>query len=162
MTTSDDPSAASAILRVELLAAITALWFEIDHRDGLSACNFFTPDATLRFGDRTFRGTAEIDGVYRARVARGPRVSRHLVSNLHVLRADESTASATSALILFAEDGEPPRPTTAPLMIGDVIDEFVRTGDRWLISARYIREMFRAPHRALAVPTRAGEVLPSD
>ncbi|MDT7696965.1 MAG: hypothetical protein QOI75_6332 [Pseudonocardiales bacterium] len=145
-------------LHSELLVVVTALWFEIDHGDGSGASAFFTPDAVLRFIDRSFRGTAEIDAVYRARTERGRRVSRHLVTNLHVVRADEASASVISALILFADDGDPPRPTVAPLMIADVVDEFVRTGDRWLISSRHVREMFRAPDSVLAVPTRAGEV----
>jgi hypothetical protein len=148
-------------LHGELLVVVTALWFEIDHGDGSGASAFFTPDAELRFIDRSFRGTAEIDAVYRARTERGPRVSRHLVTNLHVTRADEASASVISALILYADDGEPPRPTVAPLMIADVVDEFVRTDDRWLISSRHVREMFRAPDSVLAVPTRTGEVRPS-
>ena len=152
------PTTPLGSLHGELLAAVTALWFEIDHGDGSDASAFFTPDAELRFIDRSFRGTAEIDAVYRTRTERGPRVSRHLVTNLHVLRADEASASAVSALLLFADDGEPPRPTVTPLMVGDVIDEFVRIGDRWLISSRHVREVFRAPDSVLAVPTRAGEV----
>jgi hypothetical protein len=152
------PTTPPGPLHSELLAVVTALWFEIDHGDGSSASAFFTPDAELRFIDRSFRGTTEIDAVYRTRTERGPRVSRHLVTNLHVLRADDARASVISALLLFADDGEPPRPTVAPLMIGDVIDEFVRTGDRWLISSRHVREVFRAPDSVLAVPTRGGEV----
>jgi hypothetical protein len=106
-------------------------------------------------------GTAEIDAVYRARTERGRRVSRHLVTNLHVVRADEAGASVISALLLYADDGEPSRPTVTPLMVADVVDEFVRTGDRWLISSRHVREMFRAPDSVLAVPTRAEQARPS-
>jgi len=155
MTQYPMPIAPLASLHGELLAVVTALWFEIDHGDGSGASAFFTPDGELRFNDRSFQGIAEIDTVYRTRTERGPRVSRHLVTNLHVVRADADSASAISALVLFADDGEPPRPTTAPLMVADVVDEFVRTGDRWLISSRHVREMFRAPGSVLAVPTEA-------
>jgi SnoaL-like domain len=158
MTKYPTPTAPPVSLHGELLAVVTALWFEIDHGDGSGASAFFTPDAELRFIDRSFVGTAEIDAVYRARTERGRRVSRHLVTNLHVTQADEASASVISALILFADDGEPPRPTVAPVMIGDVVDEFVRTGDRWLISSRHVREVFRAPDSVLAVPTHSGEV----
>jgi len=157
MTEYPTPTAPLVSLHGELLVVVTALWFEIDHGDGSGASAFFTPDAELRFIDRSFLGTTEIDAVYRARTERGRRVSRHLVTNLHVVRADEASASAISALILIADDGEPPRPTTTPLMVADVVDEFVRTGDRWLISSRHVREMFRAPDSVLAVPTRAGD-----
>ena len=161
MTEYPAPTVPLASLHGELLVVVTALWFEIDHRDGSGASAFFTPDAELRFIDRAFRGAAEIDAVYRARTARGSRVSRHLVTNLHVVRADEASASVISALVLYADDGEPPRPTVAPLMVGDVVDEFVRTGDRWLISSRHVREMFRAPDSVLAVPTGAEQASPA-
>jgi len=161
MTQHPKPIAALASPHGELLAVVTALWFEIDHGDGSGVSAFFTPEAELRFTDRSVFGTTEIDALYRARTDRGPRVSRHLVTNLHVVRADEATASAISALLLFADDGEPPRPTATPLMVGDVVDEFVRTDDRWLISSRHVRELFRAPGSVLAVPTRAGEAFPS-
>ena len=161
MTEYPTPTVPLASLHGELLVVVTALWFEIDHGDGSGASAFFTPDAELRFVDRSFRGTAEIDAVYRARTERGSRVSRHLVTNLHVTRADDVSASVISALILYADDGEPPRPTVAPVMIGDVVDEFVRTGDRWLISSRHVREAFRAPDSVLAVPTGAEQASPA-
>jgi hypothetical protein len=141
-------------LREELLGVVTALWFEIDHRNGTRASEFFTADAELRFSARIFRGTAQIDAVYASRAARGPRVSRHIVTNLHVTSAGADRASAVSAVILFADDGEAPRPTVTPAMVGDVADEFEWSGDRWLIRSRGIDNLFIAPTTALAVPTQ--------
>ncbi|MEY9929639.1 hypothetical protein ABH926_004279 [Catenulispora sp. GP43] len=150
---------ALALLHVELSMLVTALWFEIDHGDGSAASNFFTADAELTFSRRAFRGTEEIDGVYRDRAARGPRVSRHLMSNLHVLRHDTDRVEAVSALVLHAQDGEPPVPTTVPVLVADVFDSFVRIGGpdaqnyRWLIAARRIDNRFLTPGDVLAVPT---------
>ncbi|CAM5692869.1 nuclear transport factor 2 family protein [Streptomyces canus] len=141
-------------LREELLEVVTALWFAIDHRNGAGASGFFLPHAELRFAVRAFYGTAEIDAVYAERAARGPRVSRHVVTNLHVTAAAGDRASALSTVILFAEDGKPPRPTVNPAMVGDVTDDFERHGDRWLISSRRIDQLFIAPTTVLAVPTR--------
>lgn len=142
-----------ALLAAELAAVVVDLWFEIDHGDGSAASGFFTPGAELCFFTRSFHGTAEIDAVYAARTGRGPRVSRHLVTNLHVTAATPDTASAVSNLLLYADDGEPPRPTVTPSLIADVVDDFERRDDRWLIRRRHIQQIFAPPDAALAVPT---------
>lgn len=156
-----------ALLHTELSMLVTALWYEIDHGDGSAAAGFFTPDAELTFSRRTFRGTDEINGVYRDRTARGPRVSRHLMSNFHVLRRESDGVEAVSALVLYAQDGKPPVPTTVPVLVADVYDRFVRIGEadgeadgqaddearRWLIASRRIENRFLMPGDVLAVPT---------
>jgi hypothetical protein len=151
--------ALAALLHTELSMLVTALWHEIDHGDGSAAAGFFTPDAELTFSRRTFRGTDEISGVYRDRTARGPRLSRHLMSNFHVLRHESGRVKAVSALVLYAQDGTPPLPTTVPVLIADVYDRFVRTGaadehvSRWRIASRRIENRFLMPGDVLAVPT---------
>ncbi|WP_413755005.1 nuclear transport factor 2 family protein [Streptomyces sp. MMBL 11-3] len=143
----------------DLSTLVTALWYEIDHGDGIAAAGFFTPDAELTFSRRTFRGTDQISGVYRDRAARGPRVSRHLMSNFHVLRHDNDSVEAISALVLYAQDGTPPVPTTVPVLVADVYDRFVRTGVAgqhtigWRIASRRIENRFLMPGDVLAVPT---------
>ncbi|WP_432180480.1 nuclear transport factor 2 family protein [Streptomyces sp. NBC_00063] len=140
-------------LREELLEVVTALWFEIDHRKGSQASEFFVSDAELRFSQRTFRGTGEINSVYAGRAARGPRVSRHVVANLHVTAAGFDWASAVSTLILFADDGEAPRPHTTPALVADVTDSFERHDGCWLIRSRRIDHLFIESDTTLAVPT---------
>ncbi|MFE2447518.1 nuclear transport factor 2 family protein [Streptomyces melanosporofaciens] len=152
-----------ALLHTELSMLVTALWYEIDHGDGSAAAGFFTADAELTFSRRTFRGTDEISGVYRDRTARGPRVSCHLMSNFHVLRHESERVEAISALVLYAQDGTPPVPTTVPVLVADVYDRFVRVGEvageadgeahRWLIASRRIENRFLMPGDVLAVPT---------
>jgi hypothetical protein len=152
-------SPALALVYAELSMLVTALWFEIDHGDGSAASSFFTADAELTFSRRTFRGTDEINGVYSDRAARGPRVSRHLMSNFHVLRHETDLVEAVSALVLYAQDGKPPIPTTVPVLVADVIDRFVRVGEPdgeargWLIASRRIENRFLVPGDVLAVPT---------
>ncbi len=137
----------------KLSEVVVALWYEIDHGDGTRASSFFTSDASLTFETATFTGTAEIDGVYATRTARGPRVSRHLATNLHVLSADENSATAISCLLLFAEDGLAPRPLTQPILVSDVLDVFHCVEGRWLIASRRLTATFRSPAAVLAVPT---------
>ncbi|WP_262705781.1 MULTISPECIES: nuclear transport factor 2 family protein [Streptomyces] len=149
----------AALLHTELSMLVTALWYEIDHGNGSRAVGFFTPDAELTFSRRTFHGTQEISGVYRDRTARGPRVSRHLMSNFHILQHETGSVEAISALVLYAQDGTPPIPATAPVLIADVYDRFVRTGaadehtSRWRIASRRIENRFLMPGDVLAVPT---------
>ncbi len=161
-TTTGSPNTGSpalALVHAHLSMLLSALWFEIDHRDGSGASGFFTADAELTFSRRTFRGTNEIDGVYRDRTARGPRVSRHLVSNVHVLHHEADLVEAVSALVLYAQAGEAPMPTTVPVLIADVFDRFVHVSgsaaepDRWLIASRRIENRFLMPGDVLAVPT---------
>ncbi|MFB9466145.1 nuclear transport factor 2 family protein [Streptomyces cinereospinus] len=140
-------------LTTHLLTLATALWFEVDHTDGTGVSAFFTADAELRFGTRSFHGSREIDHVYASRTARGPRVSRHLVTNLHVTSADTTHATAVSNLLLFAEDGEPPRSTVTPAVVSDVVDDFVLRDGSWLIRSRHITTLFAPPDIQLAVPT---------
>ena len=148
-----------AVLHTEISMLLTALWFEIDHGDGSAAAGFFSAEAELTFSRRTFRGTDEINGVYRDRHARGPRVSRHLVANVHLLRYDADVVEAVSALVLYAQDGQPPLPTTVPVLVADVFDRFIRvdqpdeSGRRWLIASRRVENRFLLPGDVLAVPT---------
>ncbi|MTD52497.1 nuclear transport factor 2 family protein [Amycolatopsis pithecellobii] len=139
-------------LRAELMSILTGLWYEIDHKGGTSAAAFFTPEAELRFSNAIFQGTAEIAQVYAERSARGPRVSRHLVTNLHLLEVEAERVRAVSVLLLFGEDGEPPRPSTLPVLVGDVFDEFELRDGRWLISSRWIQNLFIGTATELAVP----------
>lgn len=148
-------ASARALLQAELQALITALWFDIDHNGGATATDFFVPDARLRFADAEFRGHAEIAAVYAARRARGPRVSRHLVTNLHLRAVSATTVSATSAVLLFAEDGRAPRPTTSPALVADVVDDFVLLDEQWRIASRWIWNVFIEPATELAVPQTA-------
>jgi hypothetical protein len=148
------PSGAGTSLREELSSLLTALWHEIDHNQGVGASRYFTPDAELRFEDAVFRGTAEIDGVYQSRAARGPRVSRHLASNLHLLEVEATRVRAVSELLLFAEDGHGPSSKTSPSLVADVWDDFELVDGQWLIFSRWIRNIFIGSVEDLAVPVK--------
>jgi hypothetical protein len=143
-----------ASLQQELTRLVTAVWYEIDHTDGVGVSAHFARDATLIISRATARGTAEIDALYATRHARGPRVSRHCVTNLHVLEGDDVSAFAISTLLLYAEDGEAPRPRMSPVLVADVEDTFVRGDGRWLIQKRHIITQFQPEDGSgLAVPT---------
>ncbi|MEF2978065.1 nuclear transport factor 2 family protein [Subtercola sp. YIM 133946] len=141
-----------ATLSAHVQTLVTDLWFEIDHHGGENAYTYFTPDAELRFANAMFTGAEQIRGAYRDRAARGARVSRHLVSNVRIHDVRDDSFRAVSVLVLYAEDGEIPRTLTTPVLVADVVDEFVFWDDRWLIRSRWINYLFIAPTTELAVP----------
>ena len=132
--------------------ALVEIWFDIDHRDGSRVSSWFSPTARLRIGGHEVCGTAEIDALYAARHARGPRTARHLIGNVRLLERRPDRASVLSALTMYAADGTPPHVGTAPTMVGDVRDEFKLAGGRWLIASRDIVTLFVAPDATFAVP----------
>lgn len=142
-----------AALTHELLMIVTAVWYDIDHVNGTGASAFFTPDAELWFGERCFHGTAEIDAAYAVRAARGARVSRHIVTNMHLTSVGPTEVTAVSNLVMFAEDGEPPRTAVAPVIVSDVVDEFELRDDIWQIRSRCFTPMFVSPQASLAMPS---------
>ncbi|MGL5853073.1 MAG: nuclear transport factor 2 family protein [Phycicoccus sp.] len=141
-------------LREQLVVVVTSLWFDVDHHHGRGAHRYFTADARLRFDRATVQGSAAIARVYADRSARGPRLSRHLSSNLHLVQVDPTRVRAISGLLLFAEDGVAPRLSTAPTLVADVHDEFELHDGRWLIDSRWVENLFIAPTTELAVPQR--------
>ena len=90
-------------------------------------------------------GRDEIVRGYAARQAHGPRLSRHLVSNLVTDHHDDARVTATYALTLFARNGVAPLELGSPSAICDVVDDFVRTGGGWLIRQRVLEAVFVAP-----------------
>lgn len=139
-------------LTQELAAVVTAIWFDIDHGDGSGVSAHFTPDATLTLNTRSFTGREQLDELYSSRFRRGPRVARHLMTNLHITHVDDRSVAVISSLCLFAEDGEPPRAATMPALVGDVVDQFEQHNGRWLIRSRHIRELFVSSDAVFAVP----------
>ena len=145
-------NASGPLLYAQVLSLLADLWFEIDQHGGEQAHRFFTSDAELRFSQAVLTGTEQIRQVYADRRARGPRVSRHLVTNLRLRDVQPESAGAISSLLLFGDDGTAPRPITRPAMVGDVADEFVWREGHWLIRSRLITYLFIEPATELAVP----------
>lgn len=141
---------------------IVGIWYDIDHRDGSAVSRYFWPDGTLMFSERLVRGRAQIDAAYAARVARGPRLSRHVVSNVHLAELTEDSARVVSTFRLYAADGHPVAPNTEPLTVEDCIDDFLRTEDgEWLIKHRALVHLFVRPGAVFAVPTTESEAAPA-
>jgi len=121
---------------------IVAIWYDIDYGDSTNVKDFFTPDGVLSFDGREIHGRQAIHDGYQERRA-GNRLSRHIVTNVHVIRQDETTAEVVNTLQLFAGNGVPVLPDADPLAVTDTFDRFVRGDDgEWLIESRLLRNVF--------------------
>ncbi len=119
----------------------------LDHGEVERLLELFTPDARYSNGPRVSVGRAEIETLLRSRTAGGVRTSRHMFSGLRVTFSGPETAEATSVCMSFARNAAPPVDGTAPFLVADFIDAYVRQKDgRWQIQARDIRPVFRDPN----------------
>ncbi|WP_207844378.1 nuclear transport factor 2 family protein [Williamsia soli] len=134
---------------------LAAFWFDVDHRDGVGAHLFFVADGELAFESARFRGRDEIRAVYADRVARGPRVSRHVMSNVHVVSREDDSVEVVSSVCLYAQDGHAPGSRVIPVGVSDVFDQLVSTSDGLLIVSRSIVNQFVSSDAEFAVPMQA-------
>lgn len=130
-------------IRSSLESLIADFAWRIDHNDGRGVEELFTPDGEYGFGGvGTVTGRAEIAGFYNQRRAGGPRLSRHIFSNLHLDSIEDNRASGTCVLTLHAADGVAPLPLS-PVMIADYQDEYLldETGS-WRFARRSVSIVF--------------------
>ncbi len=121
---------------------IVGIWYDIDCGDSTEVQHYFTEDALLSFGGREIHGRQAIHEGYLQR-ARGDRLSRHVISNVHVVRQDADSADVINTLRLYAGNGKPVLPFDGPLSVTDCHDHFVKDADgNWLIASRLLSNLF--------------------
>ncbi len=131
---------------------IVAIWYDIDLGDSTNVQYFFTPDGVLSFDGREIHGRADIHEGYQVRRS-GDRVSRHIISNVHVIKQDETSADVVNELRLYAGNGEPVLPNADPLSVTDTYDHFEKQEDgSWLISYRLLKNVFVRPGTKFTEP----------
>jgi hypothetical protein len=131
--------------RDAIVEAVHRSWWNVDRELGVGSELLFAENGICAMPALTMRGRSEIATGYAKRQANGPRLSRHLVSNLVAVVTDIDRASATYALSLFAANGVAPQEVTSPSAICDVEDRFVLTYNGWLIEHRQLTAVFVAP-----------------
>jgi uncharacterized protein (TIGR02246 family) len=129
------------------LADIEALtvefWYRVDHQNGAGVADLFTEEGVYSVANGRSAGRAAIAESYAQRAARGPRLSRHVQTNLRVTFLSPSSARGQSILTLWADDGEAPLPLKMPISVTDVEDEYAKESEGvWLIRHRHLKQVF--------------------
>jgi hypothetical protein len=136
--------AEAALIRAEIEALNVEFWYRVDHHGGDGVAELFTADGVYSVPGGRNTGRATIAASYEQRRARGPRVSRHVHSNLHVTIESPRRAHGVSMLTLWARDGEAPQALTLPVSVSDVEDDYVLEPDgKWRIEHRHISAALR-------------------
>jgi len=137
------------IIRTEIDALNVEFWYRVDHHNGEGVADLFTEDGIYSVPGGRNVGRRAIADSYVQRAARGPRVSRHVHSNLRLTLASPTRAQGVSILTLWARDGEAPLPLTLPVSVADVHDDYVRTDDGWRIEHRHITTALKGDEPAV-------------
>lgn len=133
-------------IRLEIEQLLLDYWHEVDTNWGARAHEFFTADGVFRNSvGRARVGREEIRDFYHSRERRGPRVVRHVVSNLRVQPPDrQGQVHSNWILQIFASDGEAPLPSEPAILLADVTDVCRREGDGcWRYALRQIDGLFK-------------------
>jgi hypothetical protein len=132
-------------IRLEIEALLLDYWHEVDSNWGRNAHEYFVEDGVFRNSvGRARVGRAEIHDFYNGREARGPRVVRHVVSNLRVQPAQGDEVTSHWILQIFAADGAPPLPSEPAILLADVTDVCRRDAQgRWRYVSRRIDGLFK-------------------
>ena len=129
-------------IRLALEDLNSAFARHLDHDEIEALADLFTEDALYTHGERRSEGRGEIEKLFRNRLAKGPRTSRHLLSGLIVTIDSPDSASGTSVCLSFAADGKPPLPAR-PFLVADFEDRYRLCDDgRWRFTERHIHRVF--------------------
>lgn len=128
-------------------------WWDVD-RDGAGrALEFYTEDCVYLMCEHRMEGRAAIRRYYDYRDSRGPRLVRHVVTNLRACAQAPDRATLDAVLCVYAADGVPVLPSTPPIMIADEACEFVRGADgEWRFRLHRITPLFRGGVEVLVPP----------
>lgn len=121
-----------------------------DHGNGVGVADLFTDDGRWSAPAVDCRGREQLIAFFTLRDRLTERMTRHVVTNITVDVQDADHASARSIAIEYRGDrGDHGLTTqTAPALVGDYDDEFVRVDGTWRFRVRRVSIDFR----------RAGEV----
>lgn len=111
-------------------------WFA-DSGEGEELSGLFLPDATLSVGGMELAGREQIASDCLRRAAIPGRKTRHVWSNLRVVRADAAMIETTAIQLTFEQIGVD---VPAQLRVNDLFDTFARDSDgAWRFSSRRIQ-----------------------
>lgn len=136
----------------ELQTLEAEYWYDVDMHWGASAASFYVEDGTFAIGEQRFNGRAEIAGFYTWRKSLGERTARHTFTNARAANVDDMHARFECIMLLYADNGLPVLESKPPVMIADVINDYVLTNGVWKLESRVLRPVFEGGVGA-TVPT---------
>ena len=93
----------------------------------------------------TVQGREKIRVAYQARLAKGPRLSRHLVHNFVARQISSTEVEALYCVLLYAKNGDSPMEATHFQAVCDAVDTCVLKDGEWLLQRRVVTTIFIAP-----------------
>lgn len=140
------------------ISTLCAEYFDRADRGGPSPAELFAADGALTLGAMHAAGRAQIVRFFERRTADNEascRQVRHLFSPPHIAMRDKDCAIARSCVAVFAGNGAPPLPSSAPATLFDFEDVIVREGGEWRFYERTARILFAGANAAKFTHTPA-------
>ena len=125
--------------------------YSVDIGNGRNTAELFTNDGWYESDTGRSTGRDAIRKAYSTRAERGPRTSRHIFTNVRIKKCDDNRYEGTSLLLLFAEDGQNPS-NAEPMLVADVVDEYVVEDGSALLASRRLRNVFVSPNAEPVLP----------
>lgn len=130
-------------------------WWDVDRDGAKGALDYYTEDCVYQMCDHRMEGHAPIRAYYDYRDARGPRLVRHVLTNVRVRVVAADQATLIGVLSVYAADGVPVLPSAPPIMVADTDCTFVLGTDGvWRLRRHQITALFTGGTRVLVPPTR--------
>ncbi|TXN28932.1 nuclear transport factor 2 family protein [Lacisediminihabitans profunda] len=131
----------AAVLEIQQLVAEFA--YRLDIGGGLSVHELFADDGEYSIDGEALTGQAVIATAFAERQARGPRVSRHLFTNLRFASVRSEEAVLTASMVLYAANGVPVLDSHPPLLVADFDAVVHRVDRRWRFRRLALASIFR-------------------
>lgn len=144
----------AAVLGVQQLVAEFS--YRLDVGGGLTVHELFTDDGEYAIDGETLTGRAVIAAAFAERQARGPRVSRHLFTNLRLASLRSEEAVFTASMVLYAANGVPVLKSHPPLMVADIQGITHHVGRHWRFRRLALESVFRGSGD-LVTPTQPNQ-----
>jgi len=119
---------------------LASYWADVDENGGRQAHEFYLPDGLYAIGNNRFDGQEKIKAFYARRRA-GTVMTRHLISNLRVLRQEGPQARVGGIMTLYRAEGRSAfQRARPPAMIADFEAQCLPIDDRlWRFQSHVLR-----------------------
>jgi hypothetical protein len=119
-------------------------WYDVNTNGGRTVHELYAEEGLFAVGPQERRGSQEIRDFYEARVKRGVRTARHVLTNFRILPGNtDDSMHANGIISLYAGDAMPPLPSKPAALMADLINEYVRAADgRWLYTLHRLIPVF--------------------